>query len=68
LSGELALEEAIDLLEDRLRAVVDLALFIPLNEGKIASRFVPGQMPRNNTILIPVVPRTCFKNTRFVFP
>jgi hypothetical protein len=68
LSGELTLEGAIDLSEDRLRAVVDLVLFIPINEGKIAGLFVPGQMPRNSTILIPVVPSTCFKNTRFIFP
>jgi hypothetical protein len=47
------LEGAIDLSEDRLRAVVGLALLIPLNEGKIAGLSVPGQIPTNSTILIP---------------
>jgi hypothetical protein len=57
-----------DLTEDRLRAAADLALFIPLNEGKTAYLFVPGQTPRNSTILITVVSRSFFKNICFIFP
>lgn len=50
------MEGAVDLSEDRLHVVVDLALFIPRNEGKIAGRFVSRQKPRDRTILIPVCP------------